>query len=105
MVVGGGIKLNEYWRKLYNKELTFKSVPVTLRTARFKQSKILHCDHMEFVCFVWISERTANFALCNIKRLMFITEVESVYCTVGTESLYDTHTFRLQKINAIFIFS
>jgi len=25
--------------------------------------KILDCDHMEFVRFVWISEQTANFAL------------------------------------------
>jgi len=34
---------------------------------------------MEFVCFVWISEQTANFALHYIKRLALITEVESVY--------------------------
>jgi len=27
---------------------------------------------MEFVCFVWISEETANFALQNIKRLFFL---------------------------------
>jgi len=33
---------------------------------------------MKFVCFVWISERTANFALQNIKRFVFIAEVESV---------------------------
>ena len=37
---------------------------------------------MEFVCFVWISEQTANFALQNIKRHVFITEVESVYSAV-----------------------
>jgi len=50
---------------------------------------------MEFVCFVWISEQTANFALQNIKRLVFITEVESVYCAVRTESLYNTQKIRL----------
>jgi len=50
---------------------------------------------MEFVCFVWISERTENLALQNIKRLVFITEVESVYSAVRTESLYTTDTFRL----------
>jgi len=38
---------------------------------------------MEFVCFVWMSEQTANFALCNITRLGF-NEVENVYCPVGT---------------------
>jgi len=30
---------------------------------------------VEFVCFVWISEPTANFAVHNIKRYAFITEV------------------------------
>ena len=39
---------------------------------------------MEFVCFVWISEQTANFALHYVKRQVFITEVESVYCAVRT---------------------
>jgi hypothetical protein len=43
---------------------------------------------MQFVCFVWISEQTANFALYDIKGLVFITEVKSVYCAVRTESLY-----------------
>jgi len=33
---------------------------------------------MEFACFVWISDQTANFALCNTTRLVFITEVQSV---------------------------
>ena len=50
---------------------------------------------MEFVCFLWISEQTANFALQNIKILVFITEVESVYCAVRTESVYNTDTSRL----------
>jgi hypothetical protein len=50
---------------------------------------------MEFVCFVWVSEQTASFAVHNIKRLVFITEVESVYCAVRTQSLHNTDTFRL----------
>jgi len=42
-------------------------------------------------------EQLANFALHNIKGLVFITEVESVYCAVRTESLYTciAQTFRL----------
>ena len=44
---------------------------------------------MELVCFVWISKQTANFALRNIKRSVLITEVESVYCAVRKESLYN----------------
>ena len=54
---------------------------------------------MGFVCFVWISEQTANFALENTEKLVFITEVESVYCVVRTESLYNRDTFRPSKIN------
>jgi hypothetical protein len=44
------------------------------------------------MCFVRISEQTATFALQNIKRLVFITEVESAYCAVRAESLYKTDT-------------
>jgi hypothetical protein len=47
------------------------------------------------MCFVRISEQTATFALQNIKRLVFVTEVESVYSAVRTESLYKTDTLRL----------
>jgi hypothetical protein len=43
---------------------------------------------MEFVCFVWVSEQTASFAVHNIKRLVFITEAESFYVAVRTDSLY-----------------
>jgi hypothetical protein len=48
---------------------------------------------MEFVCFVWLSEQTENFVLCNIKRSVFITEAESVYSAVRTEFLYNTVRF------------
>jgi hypothetical protein len=47
------------------------------------------------MCFVRISEQTAIFALQNIKRLVFITGVESVYSAVRTESLYKTDVLRL----------
>jgi hypothetical protein len=40
------------------------------------------------VCFVWLSEETVPFALYVIKRLVFMTEAESVYCAVRPESLY-----------------
>jgi hypothetical protein len=39
------------------------------------------------MCFVRISEQTATFALYIVKRLVFITEVESVYSAVRTESV------------------
>jgi hypothetical protein len=47
------------------------------------------------MCFVRISEQTATLALKNIKRMVFITEVGSVYSAVRTESLYKTDTLRL----------
>ena len=51
------------------------------------------------MCFVWITEQTVLFPLYIINRLGFITEVESVYCAVRTESLYNTVTFRPYKVN------
>jgi len=53
------------------------------------------------MCFVWLSEETVTFALYIIKRLAFITEVESVYCAVGTESLFNTDTSRPSRVNII----
>jgi len=41
-----------------------------------------------FVCFVWISEQTAIISLYNINWLVFITEMECVYCAVRTGYLY-----------------
>jgi hypothetical protein len=42
------------------------------------------------MCFVGISEQTAIISLYSINRLVFITEVESVYSAVRTESIYKT---------------
>jgi hypothetical protein len=53
------------------------------------------CPHSVFMCFVWISEQTAIISLYSIKRLVFVTEVESVYSAVRTESLYKRDRFRL----------
>ena len=38
------------------------------------------------------SEQTANFSLYNVNSPVFITEVESVYSAVRTDSLYNTDT-------------
>jgi hypothetical protein len=56
-------------------------------------TKILHADYIAFMRGAWISEQTVTFVLCIINRLVFITELESVYCAVRTESLYKTDTF------------
>ena len=52
--------------------------------------KILHDDYIAFTCFVWLSEQRVTFFLYNSSRLVFITKVESVYCAVRTEFLYNT---------------
>jgi len=44
--------------------------------------------------FVWISEETVTFALYIINRSVFITEVESAYSAVRTDSLRNTDRFR-----------
>ena len=49
---------------------------------------------MEFVCFVWISKQTSNFALHNTKIFDFLTQAVSVYCAVR-RVLINTDTLRL----------
>jgi hypothetical protein len=39
------------------------------------------------MCFVWILEQTAIISLYIIKWLVFITEMECVYCSVRTGSI------------------
>jgi hypothetical protein len=46
------------------------------------------------LCFVWLLEERVTFALYIVNRLVFITEVERVYCAVRTEFLYNTDTTR-----------
>jgi len=45
------------------------------------------------MCFAWISEQTAIISVYSINSSVFMTEAESVYCAVGTESLNRTDTF------------
>ena len=47
------------------------------------------------MCSVWLPEQTATFALYNINNLVFITEVESFYCSVRADSLYTRDTLYL----------
>jgi len=47
------------------------------------------------MCFVRISEQTATLPYTVQTDWFCITEVESVYCGVHTESLYNADTFHL----------
>ena len=65
------------------------------------------CTTPEFILrvrdkLVRLSEQTVTVALCIINKAVFITEVESVYCAVRTESLYNTDTSRPLRVNIHF---
>ena len=57
-------------------------------------------DYIAFMCFVWLSEQTVSFAVYMVNRLVFITEVESVYSAGRTETLYNTDTSRSARVKA-----
>ena len=50
--------------------------------------EILRSAHTVYLCVVWIWEQTAIISLYSINWLVFITEMECVYCAVRTGSLY-----------------
>jgi hypothetical protein len=52
--------------------------------------------------FMWISEQTVITSLCSIKWLVFITEMECVYCAVRTESLSTVQrNFHVQMVKTV----
>jgi hypothetical protein len=50
------------------------------------------CPYIVFMCFVRISGQTAIISLYSINWLVFMTEMESVYCAVRAEYLYIIQT-------------
>jgi hypothetical protein len=90
-----------YWCQNYPFNLVQKRLPgcyrrilltlwkpvVTICTTSLTFSNYTFCPHSVFVCFVWISEQTAIISLYNINWLVFVTEMECVYCAVRTGSL------------------
>ena len=55
---------------------------------RLSMVLILKNLHSQFMCFVWIWEKTEIISLYSTNWLVFITETECVYCAVRTGSLY-----------------
>jgi hypothetical protein len=49
------------------------------------------------MCFMWISDQSATYALYIIKWFVFITEAQSVYSAVRAESLYKTDSLSSSK--------
>ena len=80
-----------------------------LLTTRFKHQSLLYVPQgltftnstfypqSVFVCFVWISQQTAIPTLYSVNRLVLITETESVFCAVRTESLNVLTVIQLLK--------
>jgi len=60
---------------------------VTLFTIRLSVENLLFA-HTEYYVFLCISEQTAIIYVYGINWSVFITETESVYCEVRTESLW-----------------
>ena len=54
---------------------------------QFNIQQLYVLPHTVFMCFVFIWEQTATCASYTINRLVFITEMKSVYCAVRTGSL------------------
>jgi hypothetical protein len=50
------------------------------------------CPHSVFMCFLWISERTAIISLYSINWLVFITKTECIYCAVQTVNIIEVKT-------------
>ena len=51
------------------------------------------------MCFVWIWEQTAIISLYNIKWLVFMSEVGSVFCAVRAGSLTKRDDASIWKAN------
>jgi hypothetical protein len=53
------------------------------------------------MCCVWLSEQTVTLPFTPLIGWFFIIEVESVYCAVRTESLYNTDKSRPLKVSVV----
>jgi hypothetical protein len=62
-----------------------------------QHSTILCSAHNAFMCFAWISEQTAIISLYLSFLSIFITEAESVFCALRTESLTKTDAISSSK--------
>ena len=60
------------------------------------------CPHSVFMCFIWISELTAIISLYSINWMVFIREMESVYCVVRAESVYAFQGILAQHGRAVY---
>ena len=77
---------------------------VTIPTIRLNIQQFTFCLQSAFICFVCISEHTLTFVLCSIKRVVFISEMESIYCVVQLGSLKKTLHFVIKGLKNLLCF-
>jgi hypothetical protein len=75
--------------------LTFYGLAVSLRATRFNIQIFYVVPHIVLSVLYASQNRQEVLALHSIKRLVFVTEAESVYSAVRTECLYKRDAFRL----------
>jgi hypothetical protein len=61
---------------------------VTICTTSLSLNNSSSCPHSVFMCFVWISEQTAIISVYSIECLVFVNELECVYCAVRPKALH-----------------
>jgi len=86
-------QLSELFKILHSSQeiITFQSIVVITRIYyNFKFQNSTFCPKGAFTCFVWISEKAATFVLYNRTNWLFITKMESLYCTILTGPLSNT---------------
>jgi len=82
--------------------LTFESLVITLCTVSFEIKKF----YMVLTLCLYVVYGSQNnpqlLPYTSLKDWFCITEVDSIYCAVRTESLYTTNVFRLYRVNILF---
>ena len=58
---------------------------VTICTTSLTCNNSTFCPHRVLMCFVWIGEQTTIISLHSMNWLVFITDMQSIYCAVRTE--------------------
>ena len=76
-------------RRLTDRKTAMAKLRVAFRSSANASENSTFCPtHSVFMCFVWIWEQTAVISLYSNNWLVCVTEMECVYCTVRTGSLY-----------------
>jgi len=79
--------------------LTFRSLSITLRTTRFNFPKFYMVLTLGLRVLYGSHNKRRLLPYTILVEWFCVTEVESVYCAVRTESLYKTDKLNLERVN------